>query len=818
MKKFLSSCFVCFSMAALTACGDEIEYGVVHEEKFDTNRLVKVQLASDFDEPMEIAITPESKVIIVERKGAVKLYNPVTKTTKQIAQMDVYSGQEDGLLGVALDPNYEKNKFIYFYYSPAGSVPEQRVSRFVFDNDSLVLASEKILINIPTQRQECCHSAGSIAFGPNGNLFIAVGDNTNPHNPGYYNSIDERKGRENWDAQRTAGNTNDLRGKILRIHPEPDGTYTIPEGNLFKPGTDKARPEIYAMGTRNPYRIAVDQKKGWLYWGDVGQNTIDNPERGPISYDEWHVATAPGFFGWPYFAGPNSPYTDFDFETNTNGPFYDPEKPINNSVNNTGLTQLPPATGAMIWYSYDESKLFPHLGTGGKSPIAGPVFYTDLFKERINDTTRHLHEYFNGKVFIAEWMRDWINVVDVNDSGKVENIEPFMRGTKFSHPIELEFGPDGTLYILEYGTNWFSKNKDAGLFRVEYLRGKNVADTAVVKKVDNAEPKISFQVKNGNSSFYWPGVPIEYSIDVTDPEDGSLREGKIEAGNVRTSLSYTTLGTDLSMVVQAHENLTSEEPDFAPIKSSDCKSCHATNRKSVGPSYVDIANKYKNNPATVDKLASKIINGGAGVWGEHAMSAHPQLSGDQAKEMVRFILGLNNPATATKPIAPEGTFTPGKKADTEKGDYIITVSYNDKGAAGAESNAVQQSFFLRHPELRATSANLDNGITRQANTIAFTEQGSWIMIAETDLTGINSLILQGSDADLAGTLVVKAGTVESEEIGKLHFDGSGGNWQKTMNLKKTEGRHDIYIMYNRNEAGVKPKKVFTLSKITFSKN
>jgi cytochrome c len=68
-------------------------------------------------------------------------------------------------------------------------------------------------------------------------LFIAVGDNTNPHNPGYYNSIDERKGRENWDAQRTAANTNDFRGKILRIHPEPDGSYTIPAGNLFPKGT-----------------------------------------------------------------------------------------------------------------------------------------------------------------------------------------------------------------------------------------------------------------------------------------------------------------------------------------------------------------------------------------------------------------------------------------------------------------------------------------------------------------------------------------------------------------------------------------------------
>ncbi len=227
-------------------------------EKLEMKRFSKVKLVEDLDEPMEMAIMEEGKVIIVERKGTIKLYSPQNHSIKQIGILQVYTGQEDGLLGVVPDPEYTRNHYVYFYYSPAGSTPIQRVSRFTMQGDSILLNSEKILIEIPTQRQECCHSAGSLAFGPDGNLFIAVGDNTNPHNPGYYNSIDERKGRENWDAQRTAGNTNDLRGKILRIHPEADGTYTIPAGNLFPEGTANARPEIYVMGCRNPYRISVD--------------------------------------------------------------------------------------------------------------------------------------------------------------------------------------------------------------------------------------------------------------------------------------------------------------------------------------------------------------------------------------------------------------------------------------------------------------------------------------------------------------------------------------------------------------------------------
>lgn len=300
---------ICILAILINSCNN-IETGVVHEEKLDTTRLVKVQLATNFDEPTEIAIAGDGRILIIERKGAVKLYLPGLNEMKHIADLPVYSGQEDGLLGVALDPGFEKNNQLFLFYSPKGDKPLQRVSRFMMQKDSFLLSSEKVLLEIPTQREECCHSAGSLAFGPDGNLFIAVGDNTNPHNPGYYNSIDERKGREYWDAQRTAANTNDFRGKVLRIHPEPDGSYSIPEGNLFAKGVANTKPEIYVMGCRNPYRISVDPVKGWLYWGDVGQNTIDDPKRGPISYDEWNLAREAGFFGWPYFAGPNSPYAD----------------------------------------------------------------------------------------------------------------------------------------------------------------------------------------------------------------------------------------------------------------------------------------------------------------------------------------------------------------------------------------------------------------------------------------------------------------------------------------------------------------------------
>ncbi len=169
--------------------------------------------------------------------GVYLMYDPTTSAMRKILDLPVFSKIEDGLLGIALDPAFAENNWLYLFYSPVGDTPQQYVSRFTFSEGTIDLASEKVLIKIPTQREECCHSGGSIAFGKDGNLFIATGDNTSPFGSNYYAPLDERPGREAWDAQRTAGNTNDLRGKILRIHPEADGSYTIPEGNLFEKGT-----------------------------------------------------------------------------------------------------------------------------------------------------------------------------------------------------------------------------------------------------------------------------------------------------------------------------------------------------------------------------------------------------------------------------------------------------------------------------------------------------------------------------------------------------------------------------------------------------
>lgn len=444
----------------------------------EENRFTKVILEEKLNEPMELALLPGNKVLFIERKGAVKLFDPAVGKSKTIATIPVSTTYlpdstgtrpeaEDGLLGLTLDPGFASNHWIYLYYSQAGDEAKNILTRYELRGEQLVLNSRKVLLEIPVQRQECCHTGGSMAWDAAGNLFLSTGDNSSPRADGFA-PLDERPGRSPWDAQKSSGNTNDLRGKIIRIHPEPDGSYTIPEGNLFPKGMAKTRPEIYTMGHRNPFRIDVDKKTGFLYWGEVGPDANKPDEkRGPEGFDEVGQARKAGNFGWPFHIADNKAYVDYDFAAKKSGALYSVEKPLNLSPNNTGLTELPPAQKAFIWYPYAESKEFPEVGSGGRNAMAGPVFYREDFKQ----AARAWPEYFDKKLIIYDWMRGWLMAVTMNAAGDYVSMEPIMPSHKFSNPMDMAFAPDGDLYVLEYGTGWFQGNDDARLVRIEFNAG-----------------------------------------------------------------------------------------------------------------------------------------------------------------------------------------------------------------------------------------------------------------------------------------------------------------------------------------------------------
>ena len=840
-----------------------LDYSKVRTPKMpEENRFTKVVLAEGLDEPMELTVLPDNRVIYVERKGAVRLYKPETGEITTIATIPVSTKYlpkdgrereaEDGLLGITHDPGFKENGWIYFYYSPAENEPKNVLSRFEMKGDELIMDSEIIMLEVPVQREECCHTGGSLTFDSEGNLYLSTGDNTNPFASNGFSPIDERPGRSPWDAQRSSANTNDLRGKILRITPQADGSYTIPEGNLFEKETEKTKPEIYTMGHRNPYRISVDQKTGYLYWGDIGPDANDPVEgRGPEGFDEVGQAKGPGNFGWPQFIADNKAYHRYDFGAKESGEEFNEEKPINSSPNNTGLNELPPAKDAFIWYPYAASRDFPLTGSGGRSAMAGPVYYKDQFE----GAERAFPEYYDGKLFIYEWMRGWIMAVTLDDNGDLVSMEPFMGNSLYSNPMDMEFAPNGDLYMLEYGTGWFQTNENARLVRIEYNGGNRKPLVAVnadktagalpftvqlssegtidhdndelsyewhvaaeggtaqkftepnpsvtlakagvytatltVKDESGAEasqsieilagnepPVLDFNISNSNSTFFFPGETIEYEVTVNDKEDGSLSDGGISADQVAVSIDYLPEGYDQVEIAMGHRSADASAQlakGLKLIEGSDCKACHAIEKKSIGPSYTEVALKYKDDDDALDYLAGKVISGGSGVWGEVAMSAHPQLPEEEAKEMVRYILSLAN-QDKTPSLPTKGTFTTTlPEGDKGVGTYVLRASYRDNGANGINGLSSEMTHLLRSSTVQASKAEFQNDIRKfevpNGSEIAIASaSGSYLGFRQIDLTNVGEITFLVSAPkehinSSGGIIEVRLGSPEGKVIG-----------------------------------------------------
>lgn len=575
----------------------------------EEERFTKIVLSKgEFVEPTEMAVLPNLDILIAQRRGELMLYSQETKQLSQVGFLEVYHSTgnpkvnaEEGFMGLTADPDFAKNNYIYAFYSPVDT-SVNRLSRFEFKNNKLDLQSEKVILQFYSQRGICCHTGGSLSFGKDNLLYLSTGDNSTPFdeagqafvNSGYA-PLDNRPGHEQYDAARTSGNSNDLRGKILRIKINKDGTYSIPKGNLFSPEEPKTRPEIYVMGNRNPYRISIDKKTGFLYWGEVGPDAnVDSlTSRGPRGYDEINQARQAGFFGWPFFVANNYPYFSYNYDTGVSGLPFNPNKPINNSPNNTGIKELPPAQPSFIWYPYGESTEFPQLGSGGRNALAGPIYYPEFFPKE-----SRYPDYYKGKLFIYDWMRNWIKVVTMQPNGDFDKMEPFMENTDLASPIDMEVGPDGKIYLLEYGKGWFSQNPDAGISRIDYFGGELPSKSA--REIQNKAKQSQID------SFE--------NLDKAGAELGH-KEGSEEQESVASKAK--------SLIV-----------------ASDCKSCHNEDKLSVGPTYKDISKRYHEKADAINTLSDKIIKGGSGVWGDVAMPAHPAMKESDAKDIVKWILSL----------------------------------------------------------------------------------------------------------------------------------------------------------------------------------
>jgi glucose/arabinose dehydrogenase/PKD repeat protein len=771
-------------------------------EALDWSNYEKILLTKNVGEPISLAVMPDLTVLHTARNGDIRLTDPATGVTRVINQIDVYANSEDGMQTITLDPDFEENGWVYLYYAPrvmdapyptttpSGSAPNQlpagaddsywdqwkgynQLTRVQWDADAqqLDMSTEQVILKVEVQRGQCCHVAGDVAFDAEGNLYLSTGDNTPAGTPGangFAPNNDAPGMNPGFDARRGSGNTNDLRGKILRITVQEDGSYTVPEGNLFEPGVEGTRPEIFAMGLRNPFRMDVDPESGAVTWGDYGPDSgTADAERGPMGYVEWQSTTGPLNGGWPFCHGPNANYNEWDFATASPGEWFDCDAGAeNNSRWNTGLDVVPPATAPQLWYGdssgdQPQDELVDFEPQGGQGPMGSPMYRYD----EANESVGKFPEYWDGKAFFYEFSQDYIAALTIPDpDGPVTHIEHFLPNAALrdavqpitDSPIDMEFGPDGSLYILDYGNGFFRQNPEAGLYRVDYAAG-NKAPRAVIEAdpISSSEAPLTVTL-DGSLSADPEGDELTYEWDL----DG---DGTFDATGVTVSHTYTELGQYTVRLrvtdPQGKAGITSQAVTVGNVAPTI-----ALEHPADGSFFAwGDAVPYRFSVSDPEDGEVPVCSRLSWTFGlGHDTHAHPE------------VLGSGCAGAWTTPAdAPE-------HGETEKLFGVVVATYTDAGNGDIPPAQGEVSIVLNPFVQEAEHADHLEGVEVVADATAGAQSrvtsfdaGDHLAFEPVNFTGID-----GIEATVAGTgtLALRWGSPDAEPFGTVSVDGAAG-WQ-----------------------------------------
>jgi glucose/arabinose dehydrogenase len=239
--------------------------------------------------PTAMAFAPDGRLFVSEQAGHLRVVKDYVLLPTPFVSLTVNFVGEQGLLGVAFDPGFATNHWIYVYYTATTPNIHNRVSRFTANGDVAVGGSEVVLIdlNVEPLTGTTSHNGGALHFGADGKLYVSVGDNAQGNN---------------------SQNLGNRLGKILRLNP--DGT--IPEDNPFYDTATGVNRAIWAMGLRNPYTFSVQPGTGRIFINDVGQNV----------WEEINDGVAGANYGWVNCEGPNTFNTDVPCDPAFDQPFY----------------------------------------------------------------------------------------------------------------------------------------------------------------------------------------------------------------------------------------------------------------------------------------------------------------------------------------------------------------------------------------------------------------------------------------------------------------------------------------------------------------
>ena len=366
-------------------------------------------VSSGFKKPLFITGHPKdkNKLYVVEQRGTiwtisngVKSSEPFLDIRKRVHN-PIFPGDERGLLGFAISPEFDENQLIYINYINNNN--ETVISRFNMSKNS-----EEILIKF--EQPYSNHNGGMMSFGPDNYLYIAVGD-----------------GGSGGDPLNNAQNLNNLFGSILRIDVDLEKGYGIPETNPFI-GIPDARPEIWAYGLRNPWRFSFDKEKGDLYIGDVGQNSWEEINFQPSN------SSGGENYGWSQFEG----FDDFVDNPTINNAI----APIHVYPNNANIYK--------VILGWDEDDAY------GCSITGGYVYNGD----KINSLKGYylFADYCTGRIWAFTYINNQIsNLKELTKDINLANGKGTIYISSFGEDANGELyiiDYSGDIYILESETNY----------------------------------------------------------------------------------------------------------------------------------------------------------------------------------------------------------------------------------------------------------------------------------------------------------------------------------------------------------------------------
>ena len=273
-------------------------------------------VASGLSAPTAMEFAPDGRLFVCQQAGSLRVIKNNTLLGTPFLSVTTDSSGERGLLGVTFDPGFQNNQWVYIYYTVPSSPAHNRVSRFTASADVAVPGSEVVILELDNLSSATNHNGGAIHFGPDGKLYIAVGENANSAN-----------------AQTLAN----LLGKMLRINS--DGS--IPQDNPFYSVAIGVNRAIWSLGLRNPFTFAFQPGTGRMLINDVGQNTWEEIDEG----------VAGANYGWPNCEGacnPSQPnlfdpiyqYSHSEGCAIAGGAFYNP-----------AVNQFPPAYAGVYFFA-----------------------------------------------------------------------------------------------------------------------------------------------------------------------------------------------------------------------------------------------------------------------------------------------------------------------------------------------------------------------------------------------------------------------------------------------------------------------------------